>query len=81
MNEHSRLSLVDQPSAAPTRKMAAVGWTTLAGPVVAGFIAPWLPGLSEACGGEVGASLVAAAMAAAQGMVNFGVGYMVKEKM
>ncbi len=63
----------------PTRKTAAVGWTSLLGPIVAAIIAPWLPGLSEACGGEVGASLVAGALALAQGAVNFLVGYVVKE--
>lgn len=55
------MNLINQPSLRPTRKMAAVGWTSLLGPIVAAIIAPWLPGLSEACGGEVGASLVAAA--------------------
>jgi len=41
--------------------------------------APWLPGLSEACGGEVGASLVAGGLALAQGAVNFVAGYVVRE--
>ncbi|MCA3443053.1 MAG: hypothetical protein INF52_06705 [Rhodobacter sp.] len=63
----------------PTRKTAAVGWTSLLGPIMAAIIAPWLPGLSEACGGEVGAPLVAGALALAQGAVNFVAGYLVKE--
>lgn len=50
------------------------------GPIVAAIIAPWLPGLSEACGGEVGASLVAGGLALAQGAVNFVAGYLVREK-
>jgi len=28
----------------PTRKTAAVGWTSLLGPIMAAIIAPWLPG-------------------------------------
>jgi hypothetical protein len=65
------MNLINQPTLRPTRKMAAVGWTSLLGPIVAAVIAPWLPGLSEACGGEVGASLVAGGLALAQGAVNF----------
>ena len=64
----------------PTRKMAAVGWSSLLGPIVAAIIAPWLPGLSEACGGEVGAAFVAGGLALAQGAVNFVAGYLVKER-
>ncbi len=74
------MTLVNQPTVAPTRKIAAVGWTSLLGPVVAAIIAPWLPGLSDACGGEVGASLVAGGLALAQGVVSFCSGYMVKER-
>lgn len=74
------MSLTNQPTLRPTRKMAAVGWTSLLGPIVAAIIAPWLPGLSEACGGEVGASLVAGGLAMAQGAVNFASGYLVKER-
>jgi len=76
------MNLINQPTLRPTRKMAAVGWTILLGPIVAAIIAPWLPGLSETCGGEVGASLVAGglALALAQGAVNFVAGYVVKEK-
>jgi len=72
--------LIKQPSLRPTRKIAAVGWTSLLGPIVAAIIAPWLPGLSEACGGEVGASLVAGGLALAQGAVNFVTGYVVRER-
>ena len=61
------MNLINQPSLRPTRKMAAVGYTSVLGPIVAAVIAPWLPGLSEACGGEVGASLVAGGLALAQG--------------
>ncbi len=74
------MTLVNQPTLAPTRKMAAVGWTSLLGPVVAAIIAPWLPGLSQACGGEVGASLVAGGLALVQGAVSFGAGYAAREK-
>jgi hypothetical protein len=76
----SIMNLINQPSLRPTRKMAAVGWTSLLGPIVAAIIAPWLPGLSEACGAEVGASLVAGGLSLAQGAVNFVAGYVVKEK-
>jgi hypothetical protein len=38
---------------------------------------PWLRGLSEACGGEVGASRVASGLGLAQGAVNFVAGYVV----
>jgi hypothetical protein len=38
-----------------------------------------LSGLSEACGGEVGASLFAGGLALAQGAVNFVVGYTTRE--
>jgi hypothetical protein len=48
------MNLINQPSLRPTRKVAAVGWTSLLGPIVAAIIAPWLPGLSEACGGRWG---------------------------
>ena len=74
------MNLINQPTLRPTRKMAAVGWTSLLGPVVAALIAPWLPGLSEACAGEVGASLVAGGLALAQGAVNFGAGYLIHER-
>jgi hypothetical protein len=73
------MTLMNQPTLAPTRKMAAVGWTSLLGPVVAAIIAPLLPGLSDACNGAVGASLVAGALTLAQGAANFGVGYAVRE--
>lgn len=39
------MNLINQPSLRPTRKMAAVGWMSLLGPIVAATIAPWLPGL------------------------------------
>jgi hypothetical protein len=74
------MTLVNQPTLAPTRKIAVVGWTSLLGPVVAAIIAPLLPGLSEACGGEVGASLVAGGLAFTQGAVSFGAGYLVRER-
>jgi hypothetical protein len=74
------MTLINQPTLRPTRKMAAVGWTSLLGPVVAVIIAPWLPGLSEACGGEVGTSLVAGGLALAQGAVNFVAGYVTRER-
>lgn len=71
---------INQRNLRPTRKMAAVGWTSLLGPIVAAIIAPWLPGLSEDCGGEVGASLVAGGLALAQGAVNFVAGYLIKDR-
>lgn len=74
------MNLINQSTLLPTRTMAAVGWTSLLGPIVAAVIAPWLPGLSEACGGEVGASLVAGGLALAQGAVNFVAGYVVMER-
>ena len=74
------MNLINQPSLRPTRKIAAVGWTSLLGPIVAAIIAPWLSGLSEACGSEVGASLVAGGLALAQGAVSFLAGYVVKER-
>jgi len=42
------MNLINQPKLRPIRKTAAVGWTSLLGPIVAAIIAPWLPGLSEA---------------------------------
>ena len=51
------MNLINQPTLRPTRKMAAVGWTSLLGPIVAAIIAPWLPGFSEACGGRWGRRL------------------------
>lgn len=65
------MSLINQPTLRHTRKMAAVGWTSLLNPIVAAIIAPWLPGLSAACGGEVGTSHVAGGLAMAQGAVKF----------
>ncbi len=38
------MNLINQPTLRPTRKMAAVGWTSLLGPIMAAIIAPWLPG-------------------------------------
>lgn len=73
------MNLINQPTLRPTRKVAAVGWTSLLGPIVAAIIAPWLPGLSEACGSELSASLVAGGLALAQGAANFFAGYMAKE--
>lgn len=61
------MNLFNQPSLRPTRKMPAVGWTCLLGPMVAAIIAFWLPGLSEAYAWEVRASLVAGGLALAQG--------------
>jgi hypothetical protein len=74
------MTLVNQPTLAPTRKIAAVGWTSLLGPVVAAMVASWMPGLSEACDGEVGASVVAGGLALAQGGMNFFAGYLVRER-
>ncbi len=74
------MNLTNQPSLRPTRKMAAVGWTSLLGPIVAAIIAPWLSGLFEACGGEVGASLVAGGLALVQGALNFVAGYAVRDR-
>lgn len=73
------MNLINQPTLRPTRKVAAVGWTSLLGPIVAAIIAPWLPGLSEACGSELSASLVAGGLVLAQGAANFFAGYMAKE--
>lgn len=72
--------LINQPSPLPTRKIAAVGYASLLGPFVAAIITPWLPGLSEACGGELAASLVAAGAMAAQGLANFASGYLTRER-
>ena len=72
--------LIDQPTGAPTRKMTAVGITSLLGPIVAGVLAPYLPGLSEACGGELGASMVAVLLVGSQGLANFASGYMTKNR-
>ena len=73
------MKLVNHPTRRPTRKMAAVGLTSLLGPIVAAIVAPWLPGLSEACGGEVGASLVAGGLALAQGLLNLVAGAVTKQ--
>lgn len=43
------MNLINQFTLRPTPKMAAIGWTSLLGPIVAATIAPWQPGLSEAC--------------------------------
>lgn len=51
------MNLFNQPTLRPTRKMVAIGWTSPLGPIVAAIIAPWLPGLSKASGGEVGRPL------------------------
>jgi hypothetical protein len=74
------MNLINQPTLRPTRKMAAVGWTSLLGPIVAALIAPWLPGLSDDCGGEVGAFLIGGGLALAQGAVNFVAGYVVRDQ-
>jgi len=60
--------------------MDAVGRTSLRCPIVAAIIAHWLPGLSDASGGEVGASLVARGLAPVQWAVNFVARSVVKEK-
>lgn len=44
------------------------------------IIKPVAGTISEACGGEVGASLVAGGLALAQGAVNFVAGYVVRER-
>ena len=41
------MNLINQPTLRPTRKMAAVGWTSLLGPIAAAIIAPWLSGRVE----------------------------------
>lgn len=41
------MNLINQPALRSTRKMAAVGCTSLLGRIVAAIIASWLPGLSD----------------------------------
>jgi hypothetical protein len=73
-------ALVEQPSLAPTRKVAAVGWVSLVGPVIAGGIATALPAVSDACTSEVGMAVAVVAASAAQGAASFIAGYMRKER-
>lgn len=71
--------LYDQPTAAPVRKIKAVGITSLIGPVVAAAVAKYT-GLSEACSTEAGIAAVVAGTALLQGAVNFVSGYMTRER-
>lgn len=48
------MTLISQPTLRSTRKMAAVGWTSLLGSIMVAIIAPWLLGVAETCEGEVG---------------------------
>lgn len=68
--------LVNQPSAAPTRKMAAVGIAGLVAPIVAGALVSILPGLSEACGQEAGLAVTVVGVGLAQGGLTFLAGYL-----
>lgn len=68
-------TLVDQPTAAPTRKMQAVGITSLIAPLVAGFLVTNLPGLSDACGNEVALAVTVVGTGLAQGAATFLAGY------
>jgi hypothetical protein len=70
--------LVDQPTAMPTRKVAAVGIAGLLVPIIGGVLAAQFPQLSEACGGEVSAGLAAWGMMQAQGLITFATGYKVR---
>ena len=68
--------LADQPTAAPTRKMAAVGVAALVAPVVAALVLAALPDLSQACGDELGGVLTASGGAAFAGAAAFASGYL-----
>ena len=67
--------LVDQATPAPTRKMQAVGWSGLALPLVTGFLVSNLPGLSAACGDELGLAVTVIGAGLVQGAVTFAAGY------
>lgn len=67
--------LVDQPTAAPTRKVAAVGITGLIAPVVAAGIISLYPDLSEACSEEAGLALTILGFGLAQGAAQTLAGY------
>jgi hypothetical protein len=75
-----KMGLVKQASLRPTRKVAAVGWSAIFGPIIAAIVAPYLPGMSEACGGELGAAIVGAGVAASQGVLSFIFGYKTLER-
>jgi hypothetical protein len=74
------MTLVNQPTAAPTRKMNAVGVSGLLAPPVAAVIVSQVPGVSEACGGEVAAGIITLIVGYAQAAVQFASGYMTREK-
>lgn len=62
----SQTVLVNQPSAAPTRKVAAVGVTGAIGAVVAGLLVAQWPALSVACSEEIGLALTVTGLGLAQ---------------
>lgn len=72
--------LINQPTAAPTRKMSAVGISGVAVPPVAALIVSQLPGVSEACGGEVAAGIITLVVGYAQAAIQFVSGYMTKNE-
>jgi hypothetical protein len=72
--------LIAQRSAAPTRKVAAVGISGIAVPPVAAFIVSQVPGISEACGGEVAAGLITLVIGYGQAVVQFASGYLTRER-
>lgn len=74
------MNLIRQPNLGLTRKMAAVGWASLPGPIAAAIIVLRLPGPSDAYGREAGASVVTVGPMLAQGAVTLLVGYVMSDK-
>jgi hypothetical protein len=72
--------LVDQPTAAPTRKMAAVGISGALIPPLAAAIVSQVPAISEACGGEIAAGIIVLVTGYAQHLVTFVTGYQTRER-
>jgi len=72
--------LINQPSAAPTRKMTAVGINSIAVPPIAAVIVSQIPGVSETCGSEVAAGMIVLVTGWIQGAVTFINGYLVKNR-
>lgn len=76
-------ALVEQPTAAPTRKMAAVGWTGVAATVIAAGVGSVLPDLSAACAEELSGQTAALLLGGSVGgasLLSFVSGYLRRER-
>lgn len=74
MTTHTEV-LVTQPTAAPTRKIAAVGIAGLVAPILAAALVTVFPDLSGACGDEMGMGVAVLLVGLIQGGATFAVGY------